>query len=96
MEEFKPSARQRRIIEDPRVTFLGIDERNRPVVQMMSGIPQRMMRWALTRDGNAADISGRVTKIHLCKKVYHFVRWLWCEKCQSRSIETVKVDERYL
>ena len=52
------TAQQRRVIFTPRISFLGWDENNRPVVEGMVGIPQQFQRWALTRKGDPAEVKG--------------------------------------
>lgn len=55
------SAQQRRVINMPGVALLGQDEKGRPVVQQMSGIPQQLRTWAILRSGDPTDVTGRVT-----------------------------------
>jgi hypothetical protein len=52
---------QRRVVDTPGVRYLGRDEKGRPVVEGLSGIPQQMRRWALARSGDPLDIRGTVT-----------------------------------
>lgn len=45
---------------DPRAMLLGFDEKRRPVVACRSGIPREWRVWAMLRNGDPADPTGRV------------------------------------
>lgn len=56
------SAAQRRVINNPHVTLVGVDARGRPVVSGKSGIPEREMTWALKRDGDPIEVTEPIEK----------------------------------
>lgn len=55
------SAQQRRVLSTPGVNYLGRDEKNRPVVSAMTGIPQQYRTWAVLKNGDPTDVTGQVT-----------------------------------
>ena len=55
------STQQRRVLAVEGIKHLGWDEKNRPVVEALSGIPRTLRRWAVKRDGDPTDIVGKVT-----------------------------------
>jgi hypothetical protein len=50
------SAQQRRVIDTPGVRLIGVDAKGRPVVEVKSQWGSNMLRWALRKDGDPADI----------------------------------------
>lgn len=55
------SLKQKQVAEqavkaDPKAVILGIDGRNRPVIQAMVGIPNRLQTWAILRNGDPTDV----------------------------------------
>ena len=56
---------QKRVLNTPGVHYLGRDEKGRPVVEQMAGIPQQLRRWALLKTGEPADVTGEVTRLEL-------------------------------
>lgn len=55
------SPAQRRVIES--TTLVGVDARRRPVVEGPVGIPQRTMRWAVTKAGDPVDVTDPVVPV---------------------------------
>lgn len=61
----KLTAQQKRVVQTPGVSFLGWDEKDRPVVEGMFGIPQQLRRWAITRKGDQIEVTGYIRKKEL-------------------------------
>lgn len=55
------SKQQQIVVNSPNAELIGWDSKNRPVVRVVSGIPNKVHYFALTKNGDPADIKGRVT-----------------------------------
>ena len=51
------------VLNTPGVRLVGIDAKNRPVVEKMAGIPHQLRRWAILRNGDPADVTEPVEKV---------------------------------
>ena len=54
----KLTAAQKRVINSHGVTFLGMDEKGRPVVEKKETWGDSMVSWAITKNGEPTEISG--------------------------------------
>ncbi len=52
----KLTAPQRRMLDHPDVTYIGIDDRGRIVVRIMNGIPKQARFTAITKTATMIDI----------------------------------------
>lgn len=57
----KTTPAQRRVITTEGVHLIGWDEKSRPVVEGMFGIPNQLRRWAILRNGDPTDVTGEVS-----------------------------------
>lgn len=59
----KHSPAQQRVIDHDRVTLVGHDAKDRPVVRALVGIPNQMRQWAVLRSGDPTDVTLPVTPL---------------------------------
>lgn len=57
------TTQQRRVVQSPGITLVGVDRRGRPVVEGKAGAWSGVQRWAVKRDGDPTDVAEPVEEV---------------------------------